>query len=87
MKGNHKNLEQSSNSQDLLIARLAFVSGCILSFGGALSTIAAGIELEALENANNQGSQKSDTYSNHSEKMQKEINYLINELKQIKKML
>lgn len=87
MKGNKKNLGQSSVSQDILIARLAFVSGCILSLGGALSTIAAGIALEALENSSNQDSQKTDTHSKHSENMQKQIDYLLDELKQIKKIM
>lgn len=87
MNGNKKNLDQSSDSQAIQIARLSFIGASIVTLGDGISAIAAGLALEALENSSNQNSQNSDINSKQSEDMQKQMDYLINELKHIKKMM
>ena len=47
-------------------------------------TIAAGLAVDVLEKSSNKGSQSLDA---QSKSMQKQLDYIINELKQIKKMM
>lgn len=86
LKVNANKKEQSPDSQEIQIARLAFIGASIATLGDGIAAIAAGLALEALENSSNQGTQKSDS-SPQSKDMQKQLDYLINELKQIKKMM
>ena len=87
MNGNKKNLEQSSDSMNIQIARLAFIGASIVTLGDGISAIAAGLALEALEKSNNQESQNTDTQLAQSKDIQKQMDYLINELKHIKRMM
>lgn len=87
MSNNGRNGKQGAESQELLIARLAFIGASISTLGDGISAIAAGLALEDLERSKYQGSQNSNDPSKQSESMQKEIDYIINELKQIKKMM
>lgn len=87
MNGNKKNLEQSSDSMNIQIARLAFIGASIVTLGDGISAIAAGLALEALEKSNNQDSQNTDTQLAQSKDIQKQMDYLINELKHIKRMM
>ena len=84
---NGKNSEQSSDSQDIQIARLAFIGASIVTLGDAISAVAAGLALESLEKSKNQDSQKNDSPPHQSKDMQKQLDYLINELRQIKRMM
>lgn len=78
----------STDAQEIHIARLAFIGASVATLGDAISAVAAGLELEALEKkSSNQNSQNPDEQSKHTSKMQQEIDYIINELKQIKRML
>ena len=49
--------------------------------------VAAGLALEALEKQSNQSTQNSNGQSKQIENMGKQIDYLINELKQIKRIM
>lgn len=84
MNTNKKNSDQSSDSQDIQIARLTFIGASIVTLGDAISAIAAGLALEALEKSKNGDS---GTPPTKSKDMQKQLDYLINELRQIKKMM
>lgn len=53
MNNNKKNSEQSSGSQDIQIARLAFIGASIVTLGDLISTLAAGLALDALEKSKN----------------------------------
>ena len=83
----NKNSKSSADSQDIQIARIAFIGASIVTLGDAISAIAAGLSLDALENPNNQKSKSSDGQSMYTPNMQQEVDYIINELKQIKRMM
>lgn len=87
MSANKKNARQSSDSLDIQIARLAFIGSTITTLGDGITAIAAGLALEALENSSNQNSQNIDKQSKQSDTMQKQIDYIINELEQTKRMM
>ena len=87
MSDNKNKTNQTSDSRDVLIAKLAFIGASISTLGDGLQAVAAGLALEELQKANNQSSQNQNDQSKQTEGMQKQIDYLINELKQIKKMM
>lgn len=70
---NSEGLESVSHA-----ARLAVIAGAITTLGDALSTIAAGLALEDELKENN---------SNEIDKLQKQIDELNYEMKQLKRML
>ena len=87
--GNKKDqLNQPPESLDLYVAKLTFIGASIATLGDGLQALAAGIALEALEKekSNNKSSQNHNGNSKQSEATQKQLDYLINELNQIKKM-
>ena len=82
------NPQQSSDITDIQIARLAYIGASIATLGDALSAVAAGLALNALEKSSNQNPQNQNSdQSKDVEDLQKQIDYLINELKQVKKMM
>ncbi|MEO4055384.1 translation initiation factor 2 [Solibacillus sp. CAU 1738] len=85
MNDNRKNLKQSSESQEIHIARLTFIGASISTLGDGLQAVAAGLALEALEKK--QGSRSSNEQSKQIEDIEKQIDYLINELKKIKRIM
>ena len=87
MDNNKNNINQSPDSREIYAAKLAFIGASISTLGDGLQAIAAGISLELLEKSYNGSSQSQNDQSKQSEKTQKQIDYLINELKQIKKIL
>jgi len=66
---------------------LAYVGTAISTLGDGIQTIAAGLALDALRNSNTQNSQNDTEQSMQKDNMQKQIDYLIYELKQIKKII
>lgn len=86
MSENTKNSNQSASQQDIQIAKLAFIGTSISTLGDGIQMVAAGLALEALEKSSNQGAQNSNEHSKQTENMEKQIDYLINELKQIKRI-
>lgn len=82
-----KNSNTSPDSQEIQIARLTFIGASIITLGDGIAAIAAGLALDALEKESNQNVGHSNEQSKRSSKMQQEIDYIINELKQIKRMM
>jgi len=66
---------------------LAYVGLVITTLGNGIETIAAGLALEALRKSNTSNSQNDMEQSMKKDNMQKQINYLIYELKQVKKII
>ncbi|WP_107839582.1 translation initiation factor 2 [Metasolibacillus meyeri] len=79
---------QSSDLTDIQIARLAYMGASIAALGDGLGAIAAGLALRSLEKANNQ-SPPSPNYnqSKETDDLQKQIDYIISELKQVRKVM
>lgn len=88
---NNKNkFEKSPDSFEIQIARLVYIGSTISTIGGGLQTLAAALALNALEKANSQDSQSSQTrneQSKHPEDLEMQIDSIIKELKQIKRMM
>ena len=88
---NNKNkLEQSPDSFEIQIARLVYIGSTISTIGGGLQTLAAALTLNALEKASSQNPQSSQSQNEQSkqpEDLEKQIDSIIKELKQIKRMM
>lgn len=78
---------QNGDSQEIYAAKLAYIGSAIVTLGDGLVAIAAGLTLESLIKSKNQGSTNGEYQSFQTENMQKQIDYLINELKHIKKII
>ncbi|MGI2292884.1 translation initiation factor 2 [Paenibacillus sp. GXUN7292] len=82
MNRNNNDLDQLD--KDILIARIAFIGSSITLLGDGLSAVAAGLALEVLENP-------SETrFQNHTlqiDSTQKQLDYYINELIKIRKVI
>ncbi|HBT73852.1 MAG TPA: translation initiation factor 2 [Lysinibacillus sp.] len=86
--GRNNKQNQNNDSMDIYIAKLAYIGTAISTLGDGIQTIAAGLALEALQNAKNDSSPTNNgDQTAKVDNMQKQIDYLIAELKQIKKML
>ncbi|MBM7667032.1 hypothetical protein JOC25_003559 [Solibacillus kalamii] len=82
-----KNGSDSTPSLEVIAARLAYAGAAVTTIGDVLSMISAGISLKLLEEQN--GQQASASYGSESDfkQMQDEIDKLIRELRQIRKMM
>ncbi|MGG2106540.1 hypothetical protein [Lysinibacillus pakistanensis] len=76
-KSTPKNQLPKSENQ---ATKLALIGSAIITLGDAISTIAAGLALDEELNENNNS-------NNDIERLQKQIDELNNEIKQIKKMM
>ncbi|KPN97143.1 hypothetical protein [Lysinibacillus sp. ZYM-1] len=89
--GRNNKPSQNNDSLEIYAAKLAYIGAAISTLGDGIQTIAAGLALEVLQNANNDSSQSNNNGDGQSsvqiDNMQKQIDYLIGELKHIKKML
>jgi hypothetical protein len=86
--GRNNKQNQDNDSMDIYIAKLAYIGTAISTLGDGIQTIAAGLALESLQNAKNDSSPTNNgDQTAKVDNMQKQIDYLIAELKQIKKML
>lgn len=88
--GRNNKPDQNNDSLEIYAAKLSYIGTAISTLGDGLQTIAAGLALEALVNANKDSSQNNNGDSQSTvqiDNMQKQIDYLIGELKHIKKML
>ncbi|MEK5184788.1 hypothetical protein MKY51_06635 [Solibacillus sp. FSL R5-0691] len=74
-------------SLEIIAARLAYAGAAVTTIGDVLGMISAGIALKLLEEQN--GQQPSNDKGNESDfkQMQNEIDKLIRELRQIRKMM
>lgn len=87
MNNRKNNSNQNAETQEIYAAKLAYIGSALATLGDGLTTIAAGITLELLLKSKNQGDANSGYQSAQTENMQKQIDYLISELKQMKKIL
>ncbi|QSB09384.1 translation initiation factor 2 [Lysinibacillus fusiformis] len=86
--GRNNKQNQDNDSMDIYIAKLAYIGTAISTLGDGIQTIAAGLALESLQNAKNDSSPTNNgDQTAKVDNMQMQIDYLIAELKQIKKML
>lgn len=81
------NSSQSNDSLEIYAAKLSYIGAAISTLGDGIQTIGAGLALEALRNSNTQNSQNDAKQSLQKDNMQKQIDHLIYELKQIKKII
>jgi len=87
MQRNENNSNQPTDSLEIYAAKLAYIGTSISTLGDGIQTIAAGLALQALQKSNNNNSQNNNDQAKQAENMQKQIDYLISELKQIKRSL
>lgn len=80
-----KNGMNSTPTLELIAARLAYAGAAVTTIGDVLSMISAGITLKLLEEQN--GQQASNGSDSDFKQMQNEIDKLIRELRQIRKMM
>jgi len=78
---------QAASAQAIQAAKLAFIGASIATIGDGLSAIAAGLALEELVNPIDQRSQNPTHHSKQLDATQQQIDYLINELIQIRKSM
>lgn len=78
---------QPSDSIDIYIAKLGFIAATIVTLGDGLAALAAGLALQELEKSSNQSSESQYNQSKQFDSTQKQIDYLIKELKHIKKII
>ncbi|OES46151.1 hypothetical protein [Domibacillus iocasae] len=69
----------STESADVNAAKLAVLAGALTTFADAISTLAALISLDSLNNSNSQDQPDIGTLQKQMAAMQKEIAYLKNE--------
>lgn len=74
-------IKQNSISQDIQIAKLEYVGAALASLGVGIKLIAAGLAVDVLEKLS------IDAQSKQAKSMQKQIDYIINELQQIKQVV
>ena len=55
--GRNNKQNQDNDSMDIYIAKLAYIGTAISTLGDGIQTIAAGLALESLQNAKNNGDQ------------------------------
>lgn len=74
-------------SLEIIAARLAYAGAAVTTIGDVLSMISAGIALKLLEEQNGQQASTSNDSESDFKNMQNEIDKLIRELRQIRKMM
>ncbi|EWH32211.1 MULTISPECIES: translation initiation factor 2 [Lysinibacillus] len=79
------NSEQNLESEEISIARLAYIGAAIATFGDGLTTVAAGLALHALETTKSQN--LNNVRQKEVDDLQKQLDNLISELNKIKKMM
>ncbi|MFC9540142.1 translation initiation factor 2 [Lysinibacillus sp. NPDC056959] len=75
---------QSTDSLDIFAAKLTYIGASISTLGDGIQAVAAGLALEALQNSKNDNT---NDQVKQSANMKEQIDYLISELQQIKKIL
>ena len=81
------NNEKNTPSLELIAARLAYLGGAVTTLGDLLATIAAGIALKLVEQSESGSDSKIDAPDEDLRQMNKQMDYLIRELRQLKKMM
>jgi hypothetical protein len=78
---------QNSESIDLIAARLGYIGAIIVTLGDGITLIATGIALRALEEENFSESRTEVDQFRQTETIQQQVDFYINELIQIRKMI
>lgn len=87
VNNNKSQLNGTSDEIDIQIAKLAFIGASLTTLGDGLTAIAAGLALEALvKKSNNQSSQSQNKQLKQIQATQRQLDYLITELNQFKKI-
>ena len=79
--------DKNGPSLELIAARLAYVAAAIVTLGDFIATIAAGIALKLVEQSESEDSSTIDAMDEDIRQMNKQMDYLIRELRQLKKMM
>jgi len=83
-KNNRNEINGTSDSLDIQVAKLAFIGTSITTLGDGISAIAAGLALDALVKSNIKSTQRQNPHLKQLETSQKQLDYLLNELKQFR---
>ncbi|TCM91042.1 hypothetical protein EV294_109119 [Paenibacillus sp. BK033] len=81
------NGNQLGDSLDLIAARLGYIGAIIATIGDGVAAIAAGIALRQLEEQNLAESRAEVDQFRQTENIQQQVDFYINELIQIRKMI
>lgn len=81
------NNDKNTPSLELIAARIAYVGGAITTLGDFLTAIAAGIALKLVEQSESDSQATIDATEEDLRQMNKQMDSLIRELRQIKKMM
>ncbi|GMK47416.1 hypothetical protein PghCCS26_45460 [Paenibacillus glycanilyticus] len=81
------NSNPSSDYVDLIAARLGYIGAIIATIGDGVAAIAAGIALRKLEEASLAESRSEVDQFRQTENIQQQVDFYINELIQIRKMI
>ena len=81
------NDDKNTPSLELIAARLAYVGSAITTLGDFIVTISAGIALKLVEQSESDSQTTVDATKEDLRQMNKQMDYLIRELRQIKKMM
>ncbi|MFD0587985.1 translation initiation factor 2 [Paenibacillus sp. GCM10027627] len=83
----NKQSEQQARLRDIHIARISFIGVSIVTIGDGISTLAAGLALEALEHDFEQRSHRPPRDLNQFAMAKKNLDHYIHELIQFRKMI
>jgi len=83
---NNNGTNQIPTARAIEAARLGFIGASIAALGDGIAAVAAGLALEELVNPSDQRSQNT-TYRSKKNETTQQIDYLINELIQIRKSM
>lgn len=82
----NKDNQNNQSTPEIFAAKLALFGTALSTLGDGIQTIAAGIALEILENANNKTSpDQTDQLKQMEDRMQKEINQLTRKLENMER--
>lgn len=87
MSNKNNKSKDTKVSFDIQLARLVYIGSTISTLGGGLQTLAAALALNALEKASSQNFQNQFDQSKQSEDLEMQIDSIIKELKEIKKII
>lgn len=85
--GSKDKSNSSPESIEIQIARLEYIAALIVTLGDGVGALALGLELKALEKSANENSRGQYDQARYQDYTQKQIDYLIEELTQIRRMM
>ena len=85
--GSKNKSNTSSESVEVQVARLEYISALFLTLGDGVAALAAGLELRELEKSSSGNSRDQYDQSKYRDYTQQQIDYLIEELTQVRRMI